>query len=378
MRFDKWPWHIEKLPFYYAPLVTGTNGEIPDFLPFTLDIEEETGLLFQRPNAAINNALDMAYKKGSIISGMMDDNGIGKQYASDFLKFIKEKLKGQFKDRKILEIGCGTGYLLHELQQLGSDVVGIEPGEHGQVGAEKYNVTIIQDFFPSQKVTERFDIIIMYCVLEHISDPKAFLKLVADYMVDDGKVILAVPDCKPYIDCGDISMLFHEHFSYFSETTLKNLWLCSMNQAMEVQRASFGGLLYAVTERICLKPLLDTGHSGKQYNVLADRYIKKIKKYFTQHSSEMIGVYVAGRAINVLTFLNSEIDLSVVRFFDDNIVLHNTYFPGFSNKVESRQELLDNPPDRVLIMSFTFGDEIKKSLKSVLSEKVKINTIYEI
>lgn len=378
MKFNNWPWHIENLPFYYAPLLTGTNGEIPDFLPFTLDIEKDTGLLVQRSNQAVSNALDMAYQKGSIISGIMDDSGIGKKYASDFLKFIKTKLNGQIKGKKILEIGCGTGYLLHELHQLGANVVGIEPGEHGQVGAEKYNVNIIRDFFPSQKITERFDVVIMYCVLEHISDPNAFLQLISDYLLDNGKVILAVPDCKPYIDCGDISMLFHEHFSYFSEITLKNLLLNSMKQATEVQRASFGGLLYAVTERTSLKPSMDKDCSGERYNVLADHYIKRLKKYFSEYSSEEIGIYVAGRAINVLTLLKSEIDVSTLRFFDDNIMLHNTYFPGFINKIESRKELLDNPPDRILVMSFTFGDEIKQSLKCTLSENVSVDTIYEI
>lgn len=376
MQINRWSWHIESLPFYYAPLTIGTNGEMPDFLPFTLDVEAETGLLVQRPNEVINNALDMAYRKGSIISGMMDENGIGEKYASDFLKFIQVKLNGQIKGQKILEIGCGVGYLLYKLQQLGANVVGIEPGKHGQVGSQKYNVKIFQDFFPSEKITERFDIIIMYCVLEHIEDPKKFLKRVSEYLNDHGKLVIAVPDCKPYIDCGDISMLFHEHFSYFSDNTLQNLLIDSIQQSIEVQQASFGGLLYAVTNLTSIKRKIEHDYSVENYREAANHYIERLKKYFNKYSTEEIGIYVAGRAINVLTLLKS--DLPKVRFFDDNIMLHGTYFPGFTNKVESRKELLDAPPDRVLIMSFTFGNEIKQSLNHMLSEKVPVETIYEI
>ena len=112
--------------------------------------------------------------------------------------------------------------------------------------------------------------------------------------------------------------------------------------------------------------------------MLAGYHIKKVEEYFSRYNVEEIGIYVAGRAINVLTILKNKIDLSKLRFFDDNVMLHNTYFPGFANRVESRKELLDHPPERIVVMSFTFGDEIKQGLKCALSETIPIDTIYEL
>lgn len=379
MSVKQWPWEIEKLPFYYAPLTTPSNIDMPNFLPFTLDVDQKTGLLVQIPNPIIDELLERAYEKGSTISGIMDDYGIGKQYADDFLKFIEEKFKGRLNDKKILEIGCGTGYLLYRLKEMGANVVGIEPGNHGQLGAEKYNVNIIQGFFPNEKVTEKFDIIIIYCVLEHVSNSGLFLQRVAKHLSYGGRIILAVPNCDPYISNGDVSMLFHEHFSYFSQETLQQVVINSIAKTIEVEQATFGGVLYGITQNDCKTSLRDNfSFNSSDYHDLAEKHTQCILKYFEEHNQEEIGIYVAGRAINALTFLEEKIDFKKVRFFDDNSMLQNMYFPGFPMAVESRKQLEENPPQRILIMSFSFGEIIKKQLKKLFADNFPIETIDDI
>lgn len=379
MSVNTWPWEIKKLPFYYAPLTTPNNLEMPNFVPFTLDIDENTGLLVQIPNPMIDKLLEKAYRKGSIISGLMEDHGIGKQYADDFLRFIEGEFSGRLKDKKILEIGCGTGYLLYRLQELGASVVGIEPGNHGQLGAEKYNVNIIQGFFPTNKITEKFDIVIIYCVLEHVSNGNLFLQQILSQLASGGKIILAVPNCGSYISTGDISMLFHEHFSYFSQETLQQVVSNAIAKELKVVQATFGGVLYGVTVKDCEALSVNSSNfSSLNYRGLAEKHIDCILKYIKKHDQEQIGIYVAGRAINSLTFLEGQINLKKIRFFDDNIMIQNTYFPGFLIKVESRKQLEENPPERILIMSFYFGEVIKKALRNIFHNALPIETIYDI
>ena len=52
-----------------------------------------------------------------------------------------------------------------------------------------------------------------------------------------------------------------------------------------------------------------------------------------------------------------------MRFFDDDNAQQGLYIPPFSSVIESRQDLLDNPVSTVLIMSRTFGDRIRRSLR---------------
>src|SRR5271157_4191320 len=129
MAVRSYPWEIGSLPFVFKPLPEPTNGgDIPDFLPFSLDVDENTGTLIQSKNAYVEQILSKAYAKGSEISGMMDDHGIGELYAQDFIRFLTEQFHREtFEKLKILEIGCGTGYLLSRLKQRGAEVLGIEP-----------------------------------------------------------------------------------------------------------------------------------------------------------------------------------------------------------------------------------------------------------
>ena len=76
-----------------------------------------------------------------------------------------------------------------------------------------------------------------------------------------------------------------------------------------------------------------------------------------------MGVYVPWRAVNVLGMHHDRVQEGGLRFFDDNPCLKGTYYPGFSIGVEGREDLIDNPPDRILVMSYTFGEEIACKLK---------------
>lgn len=113
------PFCIEKLPFYYQILKQPYNMPgIPDFEKMTLNFNHDTGVLYQEVGEGELELLEKAYENGSNISGLMEESGIGKEYADDFIKYLKKNIT-DFRNLNILEIGCGTGYLLYELKKLG-------------------------------------------------------------------------------------------------------------------------------------------------------------------------------------------------------------------------------------------------------------------
>ncbi len=374
----EWPWHIEKLPFYHGPLENSEPNEIPHFLPFTLDLEPDTGLLFQQYDEAISGVLNQAYEKGSIISGNVDEQGIGERYADSFLQFIKSKLQTELSGKRVLEIGCGTGYILYKLQQLGADVVGVEPGEHGISAGQKYNIPVIRDFFPTPQITGRFDVIILNNVLEHVSDYRRFLQQTSGFLAESGRLIITVPNCQPYIASGDISMLFHEHYSYFTKETLKNTVEKAVQRTLSVEESGFGGLLYSITDGEQCPGLaaIAADEVSRSYRQRAEgRMIPRLKEYFERYGEAEIGIFVAGRAMNILAILREEINLARIRFFDDDAKLHGRYLPGFANVIESREQLLSRTPQRILVMSFSFGEQIKNGLAEVLPAGQAIDTV---
>jgi SAM-dependent methyltransferase len=116
-------------------------------------------------------------------------------------KMFKERLKyiSQFKKGKtLLDIGAGKGEFLYEALNGGWEVNGIEPSpEFCRFAKEKFGLKIINgvlgenDGFENQK----FDLVTLNHVLEHVDDPLNLLKLILKYLNKDGILFIEVPNC---------------------------------------------------------------------------------------------------------------------------------------------------------------------------------------
>jgi len=96
----------------------------------------------------------------------------------------------------LLEVGCGFGFSLDFWQRTGrGEAIGVEPSEHGIVGARKLGLTIYGDFLQhcASLGGRKFDVVYASEVIEHVPDPGDFAKLLSSYVADDGVLILTTP-----------------------------------------------------------------------------------------------------------------------------------------------------------------------------------------
>ena len=105
------------------------------------------------------------------------------------LNFIKSVT--ELKDKKVLEIGCARGRLLKRLQGKGCIVRGVEPSKEARI-AEKDGIEIIGSDI--SEVREKFDIILMFMVLEHLSEPIKELREVRKNLNKNGLLFIEVPN----------------------------------------------------------------------------------------------------------------------------------------------------------------------------------------
>ena len=119
------------------------------------------------------------------------------------LKFIFSPLKFLIKGtkihpgEKILDIGCGSGQFLYEMNSLGLKTWGIEPGKFDLEGAKKEGLKINnQDLKKSKYKSNFFDIITMHHVLEHLDNPKKNIKEIRRILKKNGLLIIGVPNNK--------------------------------------------------------------------------------------------------------------------------------------------------------------------------------------
>lgn len=373
-------WELPSLPFIFKPLSTPHNPEgIPDALPFHLALDASTGRLVQRPTPELEKIVSRAYADGSMITGLMDETGVGRPYAEDFLSVVGERLGGDMNDLRVLEIGSGTGYLLHRLERLGATVQGVEPGPGADEAASRYGVAVERAFFPDAHVGDGYDVAILHLLLEHVPDPAGILRSMAEIMRPGGGVFVAVQDEEPYIRQGELSLLFHEHYSYFTGRTLEGLIASAGGSSIRVRRSTFTNLLIAdyVVGSPASEPVLapEDVALAQAFRAQAEAAVAAVWELIeaTRAGGGTIGLFVPGRAANILQIRGTS--LAGIRFFDDAAELEGTYFPGIDIPVESRESLYRSPPSLLLIMSLSFGAKIRDSLLPHLPAGVQVRLL---
>jgi SAM-dependent methyltransferase len=364
------------LPFIYQLQNQSSNpNNIPNSLTFEIENDSSSGLIKQKYSPITNDYLNEAYKLGSVIGGNTLEDEIGDNYTNNVLTYVESVLDSKdYSNKNVLEIGCGIGYLLSKFKEKNATVLGIEPGEQGQVGSEKFNIPVIQGFYPNVQIDEQFDVIISYCVLEHVPDPHKFLSDLKPLLRDNGMVFIVVPNAEPHIKVGDMSMFFHEHWSYFTESSLKNSLYMAGATNVNVECSGYGGLLLSsfsfgdLDSKIIKPPSVLTEYDDFLRSIEGNA--EKIKSIL--NCGEEIGVYVPLRIVNYI--INYGIRTDNLRFFDDDQYSYEKYFPEVDIKIENFNDFKKNPPKKVLIMTHFFEDIIKNKITKSIGNKVEIIT----
>jgi SAM-dependent methyltransferase len=368
-------WLVGDLPLVITCGQTPSNAALglPDALPFTLEVDPLSGTIRQQRSAAVEQALRAGYGEGAVISGSMDDAGLGQRYAGDFLAYV-ERVIPSLDGKRILEIGCGTGYLLSLLRDRGATVVGIEPGPQGKVGAQRFGVRVVQGFFPEPAVPGPFDIVIAHAVLEHCADPMAFLASIRAALAENGHVLLAVPNCEPYLLAGDLSCLLHQHWSYFTVDSLQAL-MARAGLHAAVEQAKLAGTLYCAATPGSTRPV-PAGElpSITRYRERSLVMLQRLADVLAASAAggRSVGIYVPGRLINALAVGRQRRPAVELRFFDDDPDLHGRFYPGFPEAIEGWQDYVARPVDTMLVMSNTFGHVIRERLDRLGRSEVKL------
>lgn len=131
--------------------------------------------------------------------------------------------------RRMLDIGCGAGVLIHTAKQLlGGEwsFYGIEPtASFADLASKRTSARVVAaNYSPGIFGYQQFDLATCCQVLEHIEKPREFLNGIRSDLRDGGYLYLEVPDLS---DFGSLKMthdrFMSQHISYFSSSTLSSM-----------------------------------------------------------------------------------------------------------------------------------------------------------
>jgi len=113
-------------------------------------------------------------------------------------KTIIKRLNGLNPPKKLLDIGAASGIFLNLAQENGYSGNGIEPSEYLVKEARKlYNIELfkgtLEDYLESDG-TEKFPIITLLDIIEHLANPNDFMHKLDHLIADDGLLVIVTPD----------------------------------------------------------------------------------------------------------------------------------------------------------------------------------------
>jgi len=150
---------------------------------------------------------------------------------SDFapVRFERElKLFRQFcMGGNVLDVGCSSGAFLHQLKMKfdrAYEITGLDvPGAALEYARELGISVIATPFLEHDFGQQRFDAISFWAVLEHLPEPRRFLKKAADILRAGGFCFLLVPNARSLamrLLGPRYRYVMPEHLNYFTRETL--------------------------------------------------------------------------------------------------------------------------------------------------------------
>jgi SAM-dependent methyltransferase len=372
------PIDLGELSFYWRMVDHfAAPSDVATFLPFAFGFEPRTQLITQAPNLHVLETLKRTYLEDHNIGYMQEGHALASKYGQDFLAFIRRVLTGSgHVVTSIMDVGCGGCYILNALKAEGYKVFGVDPSPVARRLGQELGVPIATGFYPVRHGFGKMDVILSSGVLEHVPDPAGFLRTHQSDLAPGGHIIISTPDNAPSIALGDVSMILHEHISYFDEDSLRRVVAEAGYEVEEIGLAGYGQSLYCLA-----RAASDSGGTWEKFSRFSDRLARSLDSFHVHvrhllaYPSVSLGFYVPLRALPYLSVLKI---FDGVRFFDDDPGVHAKYFDGFDAPVENFQDLQADPVTHMIVMSLPHAPAIARKLRSRFGDRMVVQSLAEI
>ena len=136
-----------------------------------------------------------------------------------------EMLKHMLPNKKLLDFGCGAGGFLGKAQHSAGRVAGVELERRVR---EHWDGQIM--IHPDTEFADAdYDLITAFHVVEHLPDPRAMLKVLAEKLADNGRLVIEVPSSDDalltFYDSKEFQSFTYwsQHLFLFNSDTLQKL-----------------------------------------------------------------------------------------------------------------------------------------------------------
>ncbi len=312
------------------------------------------------------------------------------QHAKDYVDMAMDRFK-LGPDSYVVEIASNDGYLLQNFVKRGVPVLGIEPAKNVAEVADKKGVPSLVKFFGVETARElvakgrRPDLLIGNNVLAHVPDLNDFVGGLKVFLGPNGVITMEFPHLMRLMALNQFDTVYHEHFSYFSLTTVAQIFSKHGLTLFDVEEIStHGGSLriYARHDGDSSKPVTERltalrTKEAREGFVTLDHYLSfsegvNERKYellnflikSKREGKKVVAYGAAAKATTLLNYCGIRMDL-IEYIVDRSPYKQRKCLPGVHIPIHDPERVKADKPDYVMILAWNVKDEVMEQMAYV-------------
>ena len=290
-------------------------------------------------------------------------------------------------DSLVVELASNDGYLLQHFLPKGIPVLGIDPAANVARAAEERGVSTLVEFFGVELAERlvgegrRADLVLGNNVLAQVPDINDFVGGVAILLAPGGTATFEFPHLARLLEGLQYDTIYHEHFSYFSLTTIGKIFEAHGLRVIDVEELpSHGGSLRvyaaheadareaspAVSELIAREDaegLRDPGRYGRFAEEVEEskRALLDLLIELRRAGKQVVGYGAPGKGNTLLNYCGIRTDF-LDYTVDRNPYKHGRFTPGTHIPILPPERIAETRPDAIVILPWNLAREIAAQL----------------
>ncbi|MCA1993440.1 MAG: class I SAM-dependent methyltransferase [Coleofasciculus sp. S288] len=326
-----------------------------------------------------------------------DEYSYFSSYSDSWLQHVKRYTEAMVErfglngQSQVVELASNDGYLLQYFVAQGVPVLGIEPsGNTAEVAIQKGIPTLVK-FFGQQTAlglvaeNKQADLLLGNNVLAHVPDLNDFVAGMKILLKPQGVITMEFPHLMRLMEENQFDTIYHEHFSYFSFTTVEQVFAKHGLTLFDVEELpTHGGSLRIygrhaedtskpVTERVTeLKAREEAaGFTRLEHYFTFGQKVKETKRKLLnflitakRDGKTIVGYGAPGKGNTLLNYCGIRTDF-VDYTVDRSPYKQGKFLPGTHLPILHPDEIQKTKPDYLLILPWNLKDEIMKQMSYI-------------
>lgn len=289
---------------------------------------------------------------------------------------------------QVIEIASNDGYLLQFFQKQNIPILGIEPAANVAQVAEAKGISTLVKFFGIETAqglvmqNKKADLLLGNNVLAHVPDLNDFVAGMKIILKSEGILTMEFPHLLQLIQQNQFDTIYHEHFSYFSFTTVEKIFAHHGLTLFDVEELStHGGSLriygkhddnqtLAISDRVSLlknkeqKAGLDKFETYSQFSdqvMSTKRQLLSFLIEIKNAGKTIVGYGAPAKGNTLLNYCGIGTDF-LDYTCDRSPHKQGLFLPGTHIPIYHPDKIAETKPDYILILPWNLKDEISSQL----------------